>query len=142
MPTRTTPDVALAGALASRIGRLGRLLIRETAEASRTQLSVLATLRESGPRRVTQLAASEHVAQPTMTVLVSRLEREGLVERGADDDDRRAVRVAVTPAGIQLLDELIAKRAAAMARRLEALDGDDLELLARAIPVLDRLIAV
>ena len=141
MPTETTVDLELASAVASRVGRLARLLIRETAEASRTQLSVLATLREGGPRRVTQLAESEHVAQPTMTVLVSRLEREGLVERRGDDEDRRAVLVAVTPAGTTVLDELIEKRARAMARRLEALDADEVDVLARALPVLDRLVA-
>ena len=55
---------------------LGR---RGKREMSRTAASVLATLRDTGPRRITELAEAEAVAQPTITTLVGRLERDGLV---------------------------------------------------------------
>ena len=44
-------------------------------EMSLTSLSTLATLDRTGPRRVTDLAVSQGVAQPSMTVLVTALER-------------------------------------------------------------------
>jgi DNA-binding MarR family transcriptional regulator len=52
-----------------------------------------------GPRRITDLAASEGVMQPSMTALVSGLQRSGLVERRADPTDGRVALVALTPAG-------------------------------------------
>jgi DNA-binding MarR family transcriptional regulator len=140
--TETSLDPALAelaNAVGTRIGRLARVLIRETIEVSRTTLSVLATLRER-PRRITELASLEHVAQPTMTVLVSRLEQRGWVERQPDPTDRRAVQVAITDAGTKVLDELIAKRTTLLAERLGDLSEAERETLARAIPILDRLI--
>jgi DNA-binding MarR family transcriptional regulator len=140
--TETSLDPALAelaNAVGTRIGRLARVLIRETIEVSRTTLSVLATLRER-PRRITELASLEHVAQPTMTVLVSRLEQRGWVERQPDPTDRRAVQVAITDAGTKVLDELIAKRTTLLAERLGELSETERETLARAIPILDRLI--
>jgi DNA-binding MarR family transcriptional regulator len=140
--TETSLDPALAelaNAVGTRIGRLARVLIRETIEVSRTTLSVLATLRER-PRRITELASLEHVAQPTMTVLVSRLEQRGWVERQPDPTDRRAVQVAITDAGTKVLDELIAKRTTLLAERLADLSEAERETLARAIPILDRLI--
>lgn len=140
--TETSLDPALAelaNAVGTRIGRLARVLIRETIEVSRTTLSVLATLRER-PRRITELASLEHVAQPTMTVLVSRLEQRGWVERQPDPTDRRAVQVAITEAGTKVLDELIAKRTKLLAERLGDLSEAERETLARAIPILDRLI--
>lgn len=140
--TETSLDPALAelaNAVGTRIGRLARVLIRETIEVSRTTLSVLATLRER-PRRITELASLEHVAQPTMTVLVSRLEQRGWVERQPDPTDRRAVQVAITDAGTKVLDELIAKRTKLLAERLGDLSEAERETLARAIPILDRLI--
>src|SRR5690348_14017948 len=79
------------------------------ADLSRTATSVLAGLRDSGPQRVTALAEAEGVAQPSMTTLLGRLERRGLVERGPDPDDARAVRVAITDQG---RDALEARRAA------------------------------
>src|SRR3954465_2202661 len=66
-------------------------------DLSRTAGSVLATLAE-GPRRITDLAAAEAVAQPTVTTLVGRLERDGLVRRAADPADARAVLVHLTTA--------------------------------------------
>ncbi len=135
----TVEMLELANALGPRLARLVRVLIQEAGGLSRTQLSVLATLRD-GPRRVTELAESERVAQPSMTALVSRLERAGWVTRGADPSDGRVVNVAITPAGIETLDRHTAARAAALAKRLEALAPEERDALAAALPALDKLI--
>lgn len=143
---RTAARVAtleLANALGPRIGRLVRLLIRETTAfgVSRTQLSVLATLRDARrPLRITELAESERVSQPSMTVLVSRLERQGWAERLADPADARVRRVAITAAGLLALDRMTAARAASLASRLEGLTPAEQAALAAALPALDRLI--
>ena len=65
---------------------------------SRTEVGVLATLSD-GPRRITQLAMTEALAQPTVTQLVDKLEGRGLVTRARSDDDGRVVIVAITAAG-------------------------------------------
>jgi DNA-binding MarR family transcriptional regulator len=110
-----------------------------SADLSRTAASVLAMLRDSGPLRVTALAQGEGVAQPTMTTLVDRLERRGLVERGSDPGDARAVRVAITDRGRERLEERRAQRVAVLAERVGALDAGDREVLHAALPVLDKL---
>jgi DNA-binding MarR family transcriptional regulator len=132
----------LANAFAPRLSRLVRLLIRETTAAgmSRTHLSVLATLRDAGPSRITDLAETERVAQPSMTTLVSRLEEQGLVQRQSDPLDGRAVVVALTPAGIAELERMTVARAELLARRLEALTPAERAALVAALPALDRLI--
>jgi DNA-binding MarR family transcriptional regulator len=43
---------------------------------------------------------------PDVTRLVDRLEEAGLVKRGRERDDRRVVRVALTAAGITLVEKL------------------------------------
>jgi DNA-binding MarR family transcriptional regulator len=108
-------------------------------ELSRTAAAVLATLRDHGPQRVTALAASEAVAQPTMTTLVGRLERDGLVERGGDPADARAVLVAITAEGVERLRRIREARAAAIDGRLSELDPGEREALAAALPALARL---
>jgi DNA-binding MarR family transcriptional regulator len=132
----------LADAFAPRLSRLVRLLIRETAAAgmSRTHLSVLATLRDAGPARITALAEAERVAQPSMTTLVSRLEEDGLVRRQSDPADGRAVVVALTPSGRAELERMTIARAESLAQRLEALTPKEQDALAAALPALDRLI--
>jgi len=131
-------ETTLARELGGAVGRLAKRLVSETAHTSRTALSVLGSLRER-PRRITDLAALEHVAQPTMTVLVSRLEQRGWVERRDDPVDGRVVNVALTSAGAQVVEELIAARTAVLTEWLSAFTDDERETLAAALPLLDRL---
>ena len=48
------------------------------------QLSILLTLLDTGPIRMTELAARERVRTPTTTVAIRRLEKLGLVKRSRD----------------------------------------------------------
>src|SRR5690242_12529561 len=122
---------------------LARLLVgvfrADSGELSRTAASVLARVRDEGPQRVTDLAHSESVAQPSMTTLVARLVGQGLVTRSTDPDDARAVRVALTDAGRAALARRSARRAAAMEARLQHLSASERKALAAALPVLERL---
>src|ERR1700754_5193961 len=130
----------LAYELDQRITRLWHLLLRRSfRELSRTSASVLARLRDEGPRRVTALASSEAIAQPTMTTLIGRLERDGLAVRQADPDDGRAVLVAITDEGLELLERSRQKRRAIVERQLELLDDDERAALAAALPALGKL---
>jgi DNA-binding MarR family transcriptional regulator len=84
---------------------LGTVGIRQRQrDLSLTALSTLSTIERTGARRLGDLAASEGVTQPSMSALVSQLERLGLAERQADPQDGRAVRVAITPAGREHLN--------------------------------------
>jgi DNA-binding MarR family transcriptional regulator len=130
----------LADELDTRLTALWHVLgRRDKRELSRTAASVLATLRDAGPRRITELAESEAVAQPTVTTLVGRLERDGLVERRSDPGDARAVLVHLMPAGRDRLDAMRAAREAVLETRLAALTQDERKALAAALPVLDKL---
>jgi DNA-binding MarR family transcriptional regulator len=130
----------LAAELEERLAHVWATVLRSSfRELSRTAISVLALLRDGGPRRITELAAAEAVAQPTMTTLVTRLERQGLVARRPDPRDARAVLVALTGAGRDALARQRRERAAVLAQRLAALDEADLDALRDALPALDRL---
>ena len=134
----------LAAAFHPRFVRLYTMLRRDTMDVglSRTALSVLAQLRECAPRRITELAAAEHVKQPTMTTLIGRLEERGLVTRGADPADGRAVLVELSAEGERTLDRLTRERVLALSDRLGGLSARDRAALAQALPALDRLIDI
>ena len=83
---------ALQALAASSIRKRNRIL-------SLTAAATLATLERTGPRRVTDLAINEEVAQPSMTILVNQLVDKGLVERRSDHTDARVALVAITPTG-------------------------------------------
>ena len=106
------------------------------------QVSILLTLLDSGPIRMTELAGRERVRTPTTTVAIRRLEKLGLVKRSRDPSDMRAVLVEVTPEGlVQYRDALEARRlhlVELLNRLTEAEHGD----LVRALKPLERLTSV
>lgn len=102
--------------------------------------STLARLGREGPLRLTELARSEGVSQPSMTQLVTRLERDGLVRRAADRSDGRGVLVEVTDAGRALSRTRRAERATALDGLVAELTGPEQEAVRRALPALARVI--
>ena len=91
------------------------------------QLSILVTLLDQGPIRMTDLAAHERVRTPTTTVAIRRLEKIGLVKRSRDPSDLRAVLVDITPRGRAVHGESLANRRAALAAMLSQLPASDLD---------------
>lgn len=137
---------AARSAVAAGLEELTRFAVRRTGtprDISFTTASTLSRLEHEGPRRLTSLAADEGVAQPSMTQLVQRLERQGLVERDRDPGDKRVVWVAITDAGRRLLSDRRASRAEELATLLAALPPEDEAALAAAVlaalPVIRRL---
>lgn len=103
------------------------------------QLSILLTLLDSGPIRMTELAARERVRTPTTTVAIRRLEKLGLVKRSRDPSDMRAVLVEVTPEGLVQHGEALATRRAYLAAMLTRLSEDERSDLSQALKPLERL---
>lgn len=52
-----------------------------------------------GGRRMTELAEAVVLSKSGLTSLIDRMEREGLVARRPDPDDRRAIRIVLTKEG-------------------------------------------
>ncbi len=131
----------IAEALPQRSSALSRLfLTRSTVCVSRTEVGVLRTLND-GPRRITELAAEERVTQPAITLLVNRLEERGWVRRIPDPSDGRAVLVSLTPKGEETFAQLRAEYRALLHEEMATLDDGEVETLAAAVEILDKLIA-
>jgi DNA-binding MarR family transcriptional regulator len=67
------------------------------------------------PLPLSELAEHQNCVRSNITQLVDRLEKEGLVRRRPDPQDRRSIRAALTPAGEQAYQK--AKRALAEEQR-------------------------
>ncbi|KMO70498.1 MarR family transcriptional regulator [Mycobacterium sp. BK558] len=103
------------------------------------QLSILLTLLDQGPMRMTELAAHERVRTPTTTVAIRRLEKLGLVKRSRDPSDLRAVLVEITPEGLSQHRDALASRQAHLAELLAKLSEDELAALTKALAPLERI---
>lgn len=103
------------------------------------QLSALSVIVFAGPITLGALADAEQVRPPTMTRVVAELERQGLVRRESTPDDRRVARVTATPRGTRLLQEGRRRRVASLADALSQLAPAERALLARALPIVERV---
>ncbi|GGM48504.1 MarR family winged helix-turn-helix transcriptional regulator [Dactylosporangium sucinum] len=98
---------ALVDALVRSAFQVMGVLTRIGAEhdLSLTQLRVLGILRDRRAR-VTELAAFLGLDKSTMSGLIDRAERRGLLARGKNPEDGRVVDVYITPAGLELAERL------------------------------------
>ena len=103
------------------------------------QLSALSVIVFGGPLTLGELARAEQVRPPTISKLIVVLEAKGLVDRVVDAHDRRIVRVKATARGTKLLHDGRQRRVAALVASLSALPANDRALLARALPVLEKI---
>lgn len=142
MNSPTTPTrLQLAAELRLVVGRLGRRLRQHGAGGlTPSQLSILSTLEQGGPLHMGELARREAVAPPTITRIVGVLDEGGLVARTANPDDARSTFVELTGAGQALLDAVRSERTALLVERLAGLDDAEIETLAAALPLLERLV--
>src|SRR4051794_31769647 len=125
----------VAAELSALLGQLVRLLRRNApADVGPGSLAAMATLYRSGSLRLGDLAAREGLAPPTLTRMVAAMESAGYVLRSPDPMDRRAVQVALTPAGARMVQQVLATRAAVLRDRLRGLPEQDLRALTEAVP--------
>jgi DNA-binding MarR family transcriptional regulator len=138
--TRADAIGLVASTLLPRASLLTRLLLRAgPRELSRTEAGLLVTLTD-GPRRITELADSEALAQPTVTQLVDKLERRGLVARERSAGDGRVVLVSISADGRQQLEAAREQTRALMRATMDELDDDELAELVAAGETMGRLI--
>ena len=102
------------------------------------RLSALSVLVFGGPMTLGQLAAAEQVKPPTMSRIVTGLEKSGLAERAGDQRDARRVRIRATAKGVRLLQRGRQRRIAYLAAHLAGLDASELKRLAQAVEVLEQ----
>jgi DNA-binding MarR family transcriptional regulator len=108
------------------ISRSSRLMLRFGEERfqqlglAMAQMPVLAALRHGVPMTQKELATLANIEQPTMAQLLDRMERDGLIVRTSNPDDKRSSLVLLTPLA---LEKLPAARGVLLAGNQVALQG-------------------
>jgi MarR family transcriptional regulator for hemolysin len=96
---------------------------------TRAQWAVLSRLERSEGLKQSELAEMLDLQPITLTRLVDRLCENGLIERRADPDDRRAKRLFLTKEARPLMDRLAVLGEEVMAEVLAGLDDADVQLM-------------
>ena len=103
------------------------------------QLQVLVVLhQDAGPAGLTmhELGSRLGISASSTSQLIDRLERAGFVERTRESEDRRVVRVTVTPSARERFDVLVERRMAALASLTAGLSTAE---LATFVGLLERM---
>lgn len=127
-PEPRTPEERLNRSLR----RCGHYLYHHS--AGQRQRMVLRLLEENGTMSQKDIQESLNIQPGSVSELISKLERKGLVERQRDEDDRRRVTLHLTEAGkeVQRTD-----RDTWMRESYQVLSGEEMEQMTR---LLERLL--
>lgn len=143
-----TPRRPLApkASLGYQINHLARLMergLRERIEPLGVvpgQFAQLLALYETDGLTQAELCARVQIEQPTMANTLARMERDGLITRVADPDDRRRSLVMLTPRARELENELVSAAHAVNALATRGLGEHDVtEFMAVLAAVIDNL---
>ena len=119
-------------AVARRLRHRTRVAL-EPWELSPSLARAMSVLDRHGDLRLSALAEHLRIAPRTATEVADDLARLGLAERQPDPDDRRAVRIALTPEGSRASAQIQAARQAEGERFFATLDAEDRADLARVL---------
>ena len=134
-------DTELVARLRAVIPRLARVLNETSTDAdlTPTQYSVLALTHVRGPLGLTELTELEGLNPTMLSRVVKVLDERGLIRRMPDPGDLRAARVAVTPEGAKLHDQVRTQRTKVLSDCLQALPAETAAVLLSAVPDLEAL---
>ena len=81
------------------------VLMKENVKVTTAQAGILFLIKQKSGQSMSELSQILSVDNSTLTGLVDRLERAGFVRRNSDPDDRRALNIDITEAGIRELEK-------------------------------------
>ena len=103
------------------------------------QFVALQWLHESGDMTIGDLSNKMYLAFSTTTDLVDRMEKNELVQRVRDEQDRRVVRIHLLPEGERIIQEVIEKRQNYLRELLQNFEVDEAQELLKLLKKLHLL---
>jgi len=101
------------------------------ADLTVSQFGVLESLYHLGPMRQSEIGAKLLRSGSNITLVVDNLERDGLVRRARDRDDRRVVNVSLTDAGRELIEGIFPAHVEAIVEEMAVLAPEEQAELGR-----------
>lgn len=94
-----------------------------------TEFSVLEVLYQKGKQTIQQIGHCILISSGSMTYVIDKLEKRGLLSRNACPDDRRVIHVTLTDEGYELMNEIMPKYHEFVYDMFEGLNSNEAETL-------------
>jgi len=137
-------DIEIAASLRTVIHRLVKVLRKQTHNQemlSLTERSTLGLLYQQGELLPSELAQLEKVTTQSMSQVINHLFKRDLIRKTPSVDDKRKVKLSLTPAGKHYIEQLRQEKQEWLARVLhEKISGKEKETLREAMKILTKLI--
>ncbi len=134
----------LSSALRTAVSNLHKCLRKQTdsvKDYSMTEIETIAHLSRTASLLPTELAALTRITTQSMSQILKKMEEQGIIKRTPSKEDKRKVFISLTVTGKKLVEKVRYDRDEWLKNAIEkTLSGKEKELLAKALPVLYKLI--
>ncbi|MDR1976507.1 MAG: MarR family winged helix-turn-helix transcriptional regulator [Campylobacteraceae bacterium] len=107
---------------------------------SHQRYHILLALGKKGKMRLKDIAAYMGMSSPALCVLFSRMEKEGLVTREIDQNDRRNTYYAISKKGHKAVDEIIEHAREAISKVFAPLNDDETKKVSEALETVNTIL--
>jgi len=140
----TPTDAELAAGLRTTIGRLVKLLRRETrndAQLSLTERATLGLLYPDNQLAPSDIARTEKVTTQSMSQVINHLVELNYIERTPSGEDKRKVLLSLTPSGRSYIEQLRHDKQEWLAAALhKMISAEEKQILGEALTIINKLI--
>lgn len=137
-------SIELSSSLRAVIATLHKGLRKQTSAVhaySMTELETIGHLFRAGSLLPTELAALTRITTQSMSQILSKMEAQEIIKRTPSKEDKRKVYISLTAAGKKMVQKNQYEKDVWLKRVIEeSLTDKEQELLAKALPVLNKLI--
>lgn len=120
------------------IKRRGRDILSDF-DITPPQFNALLILVNNGNLTIGELGERMYLACSTATDLIDRMERNGLVARVRDENDRRVIRLHVNEKGFEMVEAVMSARKKYLSGILEGLNADETEVIIEGMRHIEQL---
>ncbi len=136
----------LSSSLRAVISALHKGLRKQMSQAdtySMTEIETIGHLARSSSLLPTELAALTRIKTQSMSQILNKMERQGVITRTPSNDDKRNIYISLTPLGKKMVENSKYEKDEWLKGVIEkSLTDKERELLVRALPILNKLVKI
>jgi Transcriptional regulators len=114
-----------------------RCIATENFEITLDQFHILRHIRK-GRGSVSELADLQQISRPAISQAVDILVEKGLISRRTNADDRRYIRLELTPSGNDLLNTIFKQNRTWMMEKMAAISPDEIDSIVQGLEILKK----